>query len=65
MGRGGFISSTLFSDNFTLLVFDHMVSFLIMCFHILFSVGDIGSVGLGMWGREPGDYIVEMVAWGW
>ena len=63
MGRGGFISGTLFSDNFTLLVFDHMVLFLIMCFQILFSVGVIGSMGLGMWGWEPGDYIVGMIAW--
>ena len=62
MGRGGFISGTLFSDNFTLLVFDHMVSFLMMCFQILFSVGDIGSVGSGMSGWVPGDNIVVMVA---
>ncbi len=60
MGRGGFISCTLFSDNFTLSVFDHMVSFLVMCFQLLFSVGDIGRVGSGMWGWEPGDNIVWM-----
>ncbi len=64
MGRGEFISGTLFSDNLSLLVFDHMVSFLMMCFQILFSVGDIGSMGLGMWGREQGDYTVGMVGWG-
>ena len=63
MRRGEFISSTLFSDNLSLLIFDHMVSFLMMCFQILFSVGDIGSMGLGMWGREPGDDIVWMGAW--
>ena len=50
MGRREFISGTLFSDNLTFLVFDIMVSFLMMCFQILFSVGDIGSVGLGMLG---------------
>ncbi len=65
MGRGEFISGTLFSDNLSLLVFDHMVSFLMLCFQILFSVGDIGSVGLGMLGWVPGDNIVVMVAWGW
>ena len=65
MGRGGFISGTLFSDNFTLLVFDHMVSFLMMCFGYFFSVGDIGSMGSGMEGWEPGDYIVGMVSWEW
>ena len=64
MGRGGFISGTLFSDNLTILVFDQMDSFLMMCFQILFSVGDIGSVRSGMWGWEPGDYIVGMGAWG-
>ena len=59
MGRGGFISGTLFSHNITLSVFDHMVSFLVMCFQLLFSVGDIGRVGLGMWGWEP----VEDIVW--
>ena len=52
MGRGAFVSGTLFSDNFTLSVFDHMVSFLMMCFQILFFSGrhwesGVGNVGMG------------------
>ncbi len=69
MGRGGFISGTLFSDNFTLLAFDHMVSFLIMCFQILFFSGShwergVGNVGMGARGLYCGDGSMGTVAWG-
>ena len=68
MGRGGFISGTLFSDNLSLLVFDHLVLFLIMCFQILFFSGrywerGVGNLKMGARGLYCGDGSMGTVAW--
>ena len=69
MGRGEFISGTLFSDNLTFLVFNVMVSFLMMCCQIRFLIGKhwecgVGNVRMGGRGQYCGDGSMGTVAWG-
>ena len=47
MGRGGFISGTLFSHNITFSVFVHMVTFLVMCFQLIFFSARHWESGVG------------------
>ena len=67
MGRGGIFSGILFSDNFTLLAFDHMVSFLVMCYQLIFFSGrhwesGVWNVGTGARGRYCVDGSIGTVA---
>ena len=69
MGRREFISGTQFSEKIIFLLFDIMVSFLMMCFRILFFSGrhwerGVGNVGMGARGHYCGDGSMRTVAWG-